>query len=347
MKGDKNMELNSIKQQLINREHFMLAPYATFSDKSKGRDFEDDDCPIRTCFQRDRDRIIHSNAWQREKDKTQVITTAFLNEINKNNDKYRTRMTHSLEVAQIGRVIAESLRLNADLVEAAAYGHDLGHTPFGHTGEDALNRRYEFGFKHTNQSIRVVECIEKNGKGLNLTSEVREAIANHSGLVNDMEGVTLETKILPFADKIAYLTSDLDDAKTFGIIKMEEIPADVLKALGTRKSEIINTLMMGIINTSYGKPIVKMDDETFAYMSKLRNWMFDHVYHSDKLNESRTQVDGIINYICDYYELNPEKMDFISDPNNIQRSVCDYVASMTDHYALELYQNRRKILMVS
>lgn len=339
------MELN-IKQQLINREHFMLAPYATFSDKSKGRDIEEDECLIRTCFQRDRDRIIHSTAWQREKDKTQVITTAFVSEVDKNTEKYRTRMTHSLEVAQIGRVIAESLRLNADLVEAAAYGHDLGHTPFGHTGEDALNKRYDFGFKHTQHSIRVVEKIEKNGEGLNLTYEVREAIANHSGLSNNLADVTLETKILPFADKIAYLTSDLEDAITYGIITYDDVPQEIFKALGSRKSEIINSLMMGIINTSYGKPIVKMDDEVFAYMSQLRNWMFENVYHSDMLNQSRKQVDGIINYICDYYEMNPEKMEFISEPDNIKRSVCDYVASMTDHYLLDLYNNRAKLLAV-
>lgn len=340
------MEAINIKQQLIYREHFMLAPYATFSDNIKGRDVDEEECPIRTCFQRDRDRIIHCESWQREKDKTQVITTAFGSEVDKNNEKYRTRMTHSLEVAQIGRVIAESLRLNADLVEAAAYGHDLGHTPFGHTGEDALNRRYDFGFKHTQQSIRVVEKIEKNGKGLNLTYEVREAIANHSGLSNNLTDVTLETKILPFADKIAYLTSDLNDAKTYGIIKMEDIPKEILQALGSRKSEIINTLMMGIINASYGKPIVKMDDEVFSYMSQLRNWMFENVYHSETLNKSRKQVDGIINYICDYYEMNPEKMEFISEPDDIKRSVCDYVASMTDHYALELYNNRAKLFGV-
>lgn len=340
------MALDNIKQQLENRENFMLASYATFSSKSKGRDMEEEECPIRTCFQRDRDRIIHCDAWQREKDKTQVITTAFVDEIDKNIDKYRTRMTHSLEVEQIGRVIAQSLRLNSDLVEAAGYGHDLGHTPFGHTGEDALDKRYDFGFTHTQQSIRVVEKLEKNGKGLNLTYEVREAIRNHSGLKNDMTGVTLETKILPFADKIAYLSSDLEDAKNYGIIKPSDIPIQVTKTLGSRKSEIINTLMMGIINESYGKPIVKMNDEVFANMVLLRDWMFENVYHSKKLNESRAQVEGIINYICDYYEKYPERMDFISEPEDIARSVCDYVASMTDHYALELYQNRQKIFMV-
>lgn len=341
------MTLDTIKQQLENRENFMLASYATFSSKSKGRDFEEDECTIRTCFQRDRDRIIHCNAWQREKDKTQVITTAFVIDLDKNIDKYRTRMTHSLEVAQIGRVIAEALRLNADLVEAAGYGHDLGHTPFGHTGEDALNSRYDFGFTHTAQSIRVVEKLEKNGKGLNLTYEVREAIKNHSGLKNNMENVTLETKILPFADKIAYLTSDLNDAIEYGIIKASDVPEDIIKALGNRKSEIINTLTMSIINESYGKPIVKMNEEVFEYMTKLRSWMFENVYHSEMLNKSRTQVDGIINYICDYYEKNPELMDFISEPDNIQRSVCDYVASMTDHYALDIYNNRSKIVLVS
>lgn len=341
------MGINNIKLQLENRENFMLASYATFSNKSKGRELYEEECPIRTCFQRDRDRIIHCDAWQREKDKTQVITTAFVNDIDQNIDKYRTRMTHSLEVEQIGRVIAESLRLNSDLVEAAGYGHDLGHTPFGHTGEDALNNRYDFGFTHTKQSIRVVEKLEKNGKGLNLTYEVKEAILNHSGLKNDMTGVTLETRILPFADKIAYLTSDLEDAKKYGIIKESDIPIKVIKELGNTKSEIINSLMMGIINESYGKPIVKMNEEVFANMVLLRDWMFENVYHSSTLNQSRSQVQGIIDYICDYYEKFPEKMDFISEPDNIERSVCDYVASMTDHYAIDLYNNRKKIFLVS
>lgn len=332
----------SIRQQLENRENFELASYATFSSKSKGRDIQDEDCPFRTCFQRDRDKIIHCDTWQREKDKTQVITTAFCPG-NKNNDQYRTRMTHSLEVAQIGRVIAQALRLNVDLVEAAGLGHDLGHTPFGHTGEDVLDKRYAFGFSHTKQSIRVVEKLEKNGKGLNLTYEVREAIANHSGLSNNMSNVTLETKILPFADKIAYLTSDLEDAKNFGIITMEDIPLSIRKALGDSKGKMIDTLMLGIINESYGKPDVKMNEEIFGYMAELRSWMFENVYGSEKINESRREIGDIVNYICDYYERNPYLMDFISEPDDINRSVCDYVASMTDRYALDLFNSRKKV----
>lgn len=333
---------NSIREQLEASESILLAPHATLSKKSRGRDVEEEKCPIRTCFQRDRDRIIHCDAFQREKDKTQVITTAFAND----SDTYRTRMTHSLEVAQIGRVIAQCLKLNTDLVEAAGLGHDLGHTPFGHSGESILNQRYSFGFNHTSQSIRVVEKLEKNGKGLNLTYEVREAIAHHSGLSNDLKNVVPETKILPFADKIAYMTSDLEDAKQYGVLSTNDIPIEIREYFGERKTGMINILIQGIVSASYGTFDVKMDDEVFLMMTKLRDWMFDNVYHSDAINESRKEIGDIINYLCDYYEQNPDEMDFISEPDDIERSVCDYVASMTDHTALYLFDNRNKIFAV-
>lgn len=328
----------NIRKQLEAKEVILLAPHATLSCESKGRDKFEEECPIRTCFQRDRDRIIHCDAFQREKDKTQVITTAFT----KNGDTYRTRMTHSLEVSQIGRVIGETLKLNTDLIEAAGLGHDLGHTPFGHAGESVLNERYDFGFKHTEQSVRVVEKLEKNDKGLNLTYEVREAIANHSGLTNDMVNVCPETKVLPFADKIAYLSSDLEDAKIYGVV--DSLPKELTEFFGNKKTDIINKLINGIIIGSKGIMDVKMEEETFAMMCKLRKWMFENVYHSDEINNSRREVSNIINYLCDYYESHPDKMDFISEPDNIQRSVCDYVASMTDHTALRLYNERNIII---
>ena len=329
----------SIREQLEATEIALLSQHATFSKYSKGRDVYEEECPIRTCFQRDRDRIIHCDAFQREKDKTQVITTAF----SEHSDTYRTRLTHSLEVAQIGRVIAQSLKLNADLVEAAGLGHDLGHTPFGHSGESVLNKRYEFGFTHTMHSLRVVEKLEKNGRGLNLTKEVREAIRNHSGLSNNLTNVNPETKILPFADKIAYLTSDFEDAKLFGVVETKDIPSDIKKVLGTGKTDTINTLIKGIVSASFGTTDVKMDEEIFEYMCKFRNWMFENVYSSKLINESRKEIDNIINYLCDYYEKNPDKMDFVSEPDNINRSVCDFVASLTDHAAINLYNNRNKI----
>ena len=234
------------------------------------------------------------------------------------------------------------MKLNADLVEAAGLGHDLGHTPFGHTGESTLDKRYAFGFVHAKQSVRVVEKLEKNGQGLNLTKEVREAILHHSGLSNNMKGVVSETKILPFADKIAYLTSDLNDAKQYGIISDSDVPGEIKDYLGTTKTEIINTLIQGLIKGSFGTMDVKMEEETFQMMNKLRDWMFKNVYTSDKINNSRKEISTIINFLCDYYEKKPKQMKFISEPYDLKRSVCDYIASMTDTTALDVYNALNK-----
>ena len=324
----------NIRQMLEENEHLILSPYASFSDKSLGRDVPEEECLMRTCYQRDRDRVLHCNSWLREKDKTQVITPSFTF----NGDHYRTRMTHSLEVSQIGRTIAKALRLNEDLIEAAALAHDIGHTPFGHSGEDALNQRYEFGFAHTSHSVRVVEKLEKHGKGLNLTKEVRDAMINHSGLTNEPAAFTLEGKILPFADKIAYLTSDMEDAIHYGIITMNDIPKELLDFLGNTKTEIIGTLERAIVFESIDKNIIRMEDETYEYMVKFRNWMFKNVYKSDEMMRDRKNINEIINTLCDYYEAYPEKMMDISTPDDVKRSVCDYVASMTDNFALNIYK---------
>ncbi len=328
----------NIRHELEAREAEMLAPWASLSCQSV-RDKEEDEDEFRTSFQRDRDRILHSDSFQRLKKKTQVITTAFEKEA----DHYRTRLTHSLEVAQIGRVIALSLNLNADLVEAAGLGHDLGHTPFGHAGENVLNKRYDFGFQHSQQSIRVVEKLEKNGQGLNLTKEVREAIKYHSGISNDMTGVTLETKILPFADKIAYLSSDLEDAVKFGLISYDDLPLEVQKNLGNKKSDIINTLVYGIISESKGQPIVKMNDEIFGYMTEFRDWMFKNVYQGKIMEETHEQAMRIVEFLCDYYERHPEYIKDMTEPDNINRSVCDWIAGMSDEYAINKYKELTKI----
>ncbi len=328
----------NIRHELEAREAEMLAPWASLSCQSV-RDKEEDEDEFRTSFQRDRDRILHSDSFQRLKKKTQVITTAFEKEA----DHYRTRLTHSLEVAQIGRVIALSLNLNADLVEAAGLGHDLGHTPFGHAGESVLNKRYDFGFQHAQQSIRVVEKLEKHGQGLNLTKEVREAIKYHSGISNDMTGVTLETKILPFADKIAYLSSDLEDAVKFGLISYDDLPAEVKINLGKKKSDIINTLVYGIISESKGQPIVKMNDEIFGYMTEYRNWMFKNVYQGEVMEETHKQAMQIVEFLCDYYETHPEDIkDELTEPDNLNRSVCDWIAGMSDEYAINKYNELKK-----
>jgi dGTPase len=192
-------------------------------------------------------------------------------------------------------------------------------------------------------SIRVVEKLEKNGRGLNLTKEVREAIKNHSGLSNNLTGVNPETKILPFADKIAYLTSDLEDAKRFGVVTDDDIPKNIRKVLGRGKTDTINTLIRGIVSASFGTTNVKMDDEIYGYMCEFRNWMFENVYSSELINYSRREINNIMNYLCDYYEKNPDKMDFISEEDNLNRSVCDFVASLTDHTAIQLFNERSKI----
>ena len=327
----------NIREELEIREAESLARYASLSCQSE-RDFKEEPDAFRTSFQVDRDRILHSNSFQRLKKKTQVITTAFADE----SDHYRTRLTHSLEVAQIGRVIAQCLGLNPDIVEAAGLGHDLGHTPFGHAGESALNDRYSFGFKHSEQSIRVVEKLEKNGKGLNLTKEVREAIKYHSGISNSLTGVALETKILPFADKIAYLSSDLEDAVNYGLISYSDLPASIKKNLGSTKSDIINTLMQGIITESRNKAIVKMDDEIFGYMTEYRKWMFENVYQGNEMEKVHKRAIEIVSFLCEYYETHPELIKDMSEPDNLQRSVCDWVAGMTDEYAIKMYKELRK-----
>lgn len=323
-----------IRKMLEDNERKILSPYATLSANTKGRDKEEEESQTRTCFQRDRDRILHCNTWLREKDKTQVITPSLC----PNSDHYRTRMTHSLEVSQIGRTIAKALRLNEDLVEAAALGHDLGHTPFGHSGESVLNERYDFNFTHTTHSIRVVEKLEKHGKGLNLTYEVKDAIVNHSGLSNDPKASTLEGKILPFADKIAYLTSDLEDAIKFGIITREDVPNDIVEILGNTKTQVIDTLINSIITSSIDQNKIKMEDDIYNAMAGLRNWMFPNVYRSKEMMNQRKDISTIINTLCDIYEKYPNRMLDISEPEDVKRSVCDYVASLTDRFALEEYK---------
>ena len=289
-----NTELETIKEQLEQREYETLSEYATKSKESKGRKHpRTEEYPIRTAFQRDRDKILHSKSFRRLKHKTQVFLSPF-------NDHFRTRLTHTLEVSQIARTMARALRLNEDLVEAISLGHDLGHTPFGHAGESVLNERYDFGFAHTTHSIRVVEYLEKHGAGLNLTFEVKDAILNHSGLSNDPQAATLEGKILPFADKIAYLTSDLEDAIKYGIITYDDVPNDIKNILGSTKNEIITTLVTSIVNASIGHNHIKMEDDIYDAMANLRNWMFKNVYKSEAMQEQRKNISKIVNTICEY-----------------------------------------------
>ena len=311
-------------------ERSMLSPYGVKSAESKGRLREEPPCAIRTCFQRDVDRIVHSKSFRRLKHKTQVF-------LQPEGDHYRTRMTHTLEVARIARTIARALMLNEDLTEAAALGHDLGHTPFGHAGERALDKLFG-GFRHYEQSLRVVDVLEKDGRGLNLTYEVRMAILNHTnGAPND----TLEAKCVRLADKIAYINHDVDDAIRAGILTEKDLPEIVRKRLGESHSARINTITTDLIENSFGKNDLSMSPEVQEAVDIFREFMFEKVYKNPKAKGEEAKVDGILGGIYEYYIKNPDKLpeDYkkLSEREGLERTVCDYVAGMTDKYAVYMY----------
>lgn len=325
------MELSfNIRQRLEMREHEILSPFASFSDCSLGRDLEEEPCDIRPIYQRDRDRILHSKAFRRLKHKTQVFLAP-------EGDHYRTRLTHTLEVSQISRTIAKALRLNEDLTEAIALGHDLGHTPFGHAGERALNRICPGGFEHHLQSIRVVEFLENHGKGLNLAKEVRDGIRNHQ-----TEGIpsTLEGKIVKLSDKIAYINHDIDDAIRGQIITEEEIPREYTDILGHSLGKRLDTLIHDIVSNNYDRNEITMSPEIEAAMQHLREYMFESVYMNKKAKGQEEQAERLLEQLFDYYEkhleLLPEeyllRMEYMHDPS--YQAVCDYIAGMTDRYAV-------------
>lgn len=326
----------TIRERIEAIENRNMSPFGTRSAETKGRKrFETLD-DTRTCFRRDADRIIHSNTFQREKDKTQVIIGAFVNKC----DHYRTRMTHSLEVAQVGRTIARALMLNEDLIEAAALGHDLGHTPFGHTGEKTLNTIFPFKFNHTEHSIRVVEELEKNGKGLNLCYETLDAIRNHSGLSNNPKAITPEGQILPFADKIAYLTSDFHDAIDFGVIGENDLPPELKEIFGSGKTKAMGILVDAVIQGSLGLPNIKMESSVYNAMAEFRKWMFNNVYFSDPMEEQRVKATAIVERLCEYYKKFPEDMykSGAYRSGNTERDICDFVAGMTDKFAISTHK---------
>ncbi|MBP3626868.1 MAG: deoxyguanosinetriphosphate triphosphohydrolase [Clostridia bacterium] len=313
----------------IERE--TLSQYAALSSESKGRKTPEEPCELRTAFQRDRDRIIHSKAFRRLKHKTQVF-------LSPESDHYRTRLTHTLEVSQIARTIARALRLNEDLTEAIAYGHDLGHTPFGHAGERALNELSGFNFTHYEQSVRVCEKLEKQGKGLNLTAEVLDGIRNHT---KGEWASTLEGKIVRYADRIAYINHDIDDAIRAGVISGDDIPKDIVENLGNSKSQRINTLVTSIVNNS-GKDII-MDDNIEVYYNKLHEYLFDAVYRNPIAKSEETKVLGIMEGLFRFFEKNTEKMSSeylkICETEGKERAITDYIAGMTDHFAVATYEN--------
>jgi dGTPase len=310
-------------------EYKIFSKNAFFSDQSKGREHFEEKCEIRTDFSRDKDRIVHSKAFRRLKHKTQVF-------ISPNNDHYRTRLTHTLEVSQIATTIAKALMLNVDLTEAISLGHDLGHTPFGHMGERALSEFNPHGFNHYKQSIRVVDILEKDGKGLNLTYEVKDGILNHTG---DMIANTFEGQIIKFADRIAYLNHDIDDAIRASLLKVEDIPKKYLDTLGYTHSERINTLILDLINYTHKENKVGMTKEIEDAMMGLREFLFDSVYKL--VAEEEEKVKSVIEKTYAYYLKNTHKLplEFKNLLKNYDNHtvVCDYIASMTDGYIIGKY----------
>lgn len=322
------MLIREINEQ---RELETLSLYACKSVNSRGRIRDEEKCNIRTDFQRDADRIIHSKAFRRLMYKTQVF-------LSPSEDHYRTRLTHTLEVSRIARAIARGLSLNESLVEAMALGHDLGHTPFGHTGEYVLNEICESGFKHNEQSLRVVDVLEKEN-GLNLTYEVRNGILCHTG---SRDADTLEGKIIKYADRIAYINHDIDDAIRAGVLTNEDIPDCYVKVLGKTHSKRINNMIFNIIENSYDINEIKMNDEFYNAMMGLRKFMFENVYTSKDVKKEEEKSMGVVRTLYEYFKNNKDKMpkeyrDMLNE-NDISRVVCDYIAGMTDRYAIRLFK---------
>jgi len=319
-----------IREITENLEKQNFSKYAALSMNTKGRQFYEEKCDIRTDYQRDRDRILHSKAFRRLKHKTQVF-------ISPEGDHYRTRLTHTLEVSQIARTIARALRLNEDLTEAVALGHDLGHTPFGHAGEKVLNEIHPGGFKHNEQSLRVVDILE-DGKGLNLTYEVRDGILKHTG---SEQPETLEGKIVSFSDRIAYINHDIDDAIRGGILETSLIPAECMEVLGYTHKQRINKMITDIINVSMDRNYVSMSKEVKQATDELRRFMFEKVYIDSKAKTEEKKTKNIIESLYEYYTKNPEELDDESFKTNenvcIDRHVCDYIAGMSDRFAINMF----------
>lgn len=323
--------MEDFKKIIFEKEDKFLSPYACKSYASKGRVLQEKPCPLRTDFIRDRDRIIHSKSFRRLKHKTQVF-------ISPEGDHYRTRLTHTLEVAQIGRTIARALNLNEDLIEAIALGHDLGHTPFGHAGESVLDKLVSGGFSHNKHSLRIVEFLENDGKGLNLTYEVKDGIVNHkfSGTPHTLEG-----EIIKFADRFAYINHDIEDAIRAGVLKESDLPKDCVELLGDTKSKRINNLILDIVNTSYNQPFVKQSPDFAQMHKKLHSFMFESVYTNPIAKSEEKKTAGLIELLFKHYCDNPKNMPQfyvnLLETTPLDRVVCDYIASFTDRYAVKTF----------
>ena len=325
----------TIREETQKIEREIFSKYASFSDASKGRDKPEDDDEMRTCYQRDRDRVIHCKAFRRLKHKTQVFLAP-------EGDHYRTRLTHTLEVAQIARSIARSLRLNEDLTEAIALAHDLGHTPFGHAGERTLNDISKKGFSHCDQSVRVVEVLEKDGEGLNLTWEVRDGIINHRSSGNP---ATLEGQVVRLSDKIAYINHDIDDAIRGNIFDESMIPNEFTDVLGHSSRERLDTLIRAIVESSRDKDCISMPKEIENSMMNLRKFMFENLYSNPEAKSEEVKVRKMIEKLFEYFSGN-----YTEVPENYRRivsvrgedeetAICDYIASMSDQYSIKVFKD--------
>ncbi|MGN0469011.1 MAG: deoxyguanosinetriphosphate triphosphohydrolase [Acutalibacteraceae bacterium] len=320
---------DEIRLRTLENERKFISPYGTLCENTKGRLKDEKECSVRTAFQRDRDRIIHSSAFRRLKHKTQVF-------LSPDSDYYRTRLTHTLEVSQIARTIAVGLALNENLTEAIALGHDLGHTPFGHAGERALNEIFPGGFRHYEQSLRVVDKIESGGKGLNLTYEVRDGILCHT---KGKEADTLEGRIVKLADRIAYINHDIDDAIRGEVISDANIPLEAVKILGKTKSQRINTLVVSAIENT--KDEIKLSQEVQGAFDLLHDFMFDRVYTNPVCKSEEGKAIAMIQTLYEFFISHPDELPneyiTIAWKEGAERAVCDYIAGMTDGYAIKTF----------
>ena len=320
-----------MKEKTFQIEDMFLSPYAKKSKDTVGRLYPETPCPMRTDFQRDRDRIIHSKAFRRLKNKTQVFFSP-------EGDHFRTRLTHTLNVSQVARAIARTLSLNEDLTEAIALGHDLGHTPFGHAGERILNKLNPKGFSHNEQSGRVVDVLEREGKGLNLTREVVDGIINHKSNGNP---ATLEGKAVSIADRIAYINHDIDDAIVGGFITFDDLPKEEVEILGKHSSSRINSMIKSIQIESEGKNKVEMQAEIMQATNSLRSFLFERVYMAKKFKEEEEKADRMISALYDYYRRSPENLPEFSkmqlENTDLDTVICDYISGMSDGYVVSVF----------
>jgi len=322
-----------VREITEKNERLILSHNACFSDEIIGRTVPEIQCEMRTEFQRDRDRIIHSNSFRRLMYKTQVFLAP-------TGDHYRTRMTHTLEVSQIARIIARALSLNEDLTEAIALGHDIGHTPFGHAGEFAMRKCFDPEFTHYKQSLRVVEHLENNGEGLNLTWEVRDGIVNHTGshMASTLEGV-----IVKFADRIAYINHDIDDACRAGILHVEDIPENLRATLGETHSERIDTMVHSIVRASTDQAKIQMEEDVQCATDRLREFLFENVYRNPVAKSEESKAQEMLMRLFEHFVKHPDGMPLLYRRNCekeiVERCVCDFISGMTDRYAIEVYSD--------